>query len=75
MRTKTVIATICAAAISVAAMPASAYQEQGNLAAKEKKAEQQKKKICKWLPELGSKRVERHCLTAEEWKKAEALSW
>ena len=64
---------ICAAAIVFAATPTMAYEPQSNTVAREKpKAE---KKICKWLPATGSNRVERHCLTAEDWKKAESLSW
>ena len=73
MRTNIVIAAICSAAIGLAE-PASASQEQTNTVAKEKQAQQQKK-ICKWLPATGSNRVEKHCLTAEDWKKAEALAW
>ena len=74
MRINIVITTLCAAAVGLAA-PASAWQEQSNTIAKGKQAQQQQKKICKWLPATGSNRVERHCLTAEDWKKAEALAW
>ena len=74
MRTHIVISAICSAAIGLAA-PATASQEQTNTVAKEKQAQPQQKKICKWLPATGSNRVEKHCLTAEDWKKAEALAW
>ena len=74
MRINIVITAICSAAIGLAA-PVSASQEQGNTVAKGKQAQQQAKKICKWLPATGSNRVEKHCLTAEDWKRAEALSW
>ena len=71
MRTR--MFAICAAAIAFAATSVSAQQPQSNTVGKEKPKTE--KKICKWLPATGSNRVERHCLTAEEWKKAEALSW
>ena len=76
MRIKPVVASLCDASIAFAATSASAYQPQNNSVAKEKQGQaQQQKKICRWLPVTGSNRQERHCLTAEEWKKAEALSW
>ena len=75
MRMKPVIATSFAAALAIAAAPASANDPQSNTVAKEKQTDAQQKKICRWLPVTGSNRQERHCLTAEEWKKAEALSW
>ncbi len=73
MRIKRALATVCAAAIAFAATSASAYEPQSNTVAKEKpKAE---KKICRWLPVTGSNMNHKVCLTAEDWKKAEALSW
>ena len=69
-----VIATICAAAIAFSATPASAFEPQSNTVAKEKQRDSDKK-ICRWLPVTGSNINQRVCLTAEEWKKAEALSW
>ena len=75
MRLKHVIAPSIAAALAIAAAPASANEPQSNTVAKEKQADAQQKKICRWLPVTGSNRQERHCLTPEEWKKAEALSW
>jgi hypothetical protein len=73
MRSKLLNAMICTAAVALAASQASAYEPQNNSAAKEK--QQAEKKICRWLPVTGSNKLERHCLTAEDWKKAEALSW
>jgi len=73
MRIKPVIVSLCAAALAISS--ASATETQSNsVSSKEKQAEQQKK-ICKWLPVTGSNRQEKHCLTKEDWKKAEALSW
>jgi hypothetical protein len=70
MRIKPVLA-VCA--IVFVASSASAYEPQSNTVAKEKpKAE---KKICRWLPVTGSNYNQKVCLTAEDWKKAEALSW
>jgi len=74
MRTKLVIVSLCAAALAVSSASAQTGNTQSNSASKEKQA-QEPKKNCKWLPATGSNRVERHCLTAEEWKKAVALSW
>ena len=72
MRIKPVLAIFCATGIGFAA-PASAYEPQSNTVSKEKpKAE---KKICRWLPVTGSNMNQRVCLTPEDWKKAEALSW
>lgn len=73
MRTKLLSVTICTAAIALAASQASAYESQTNSVAKEK--QDAEKKICRWLPVTGSNYNQRVCLTAEEWKKAEALSW
>jgi hypothetical protein len=74
MRIKSVIAAVFAASIALSATPASADNTHSNSVTKERQAEQ--KKICKWLPVTGSNRQERHCLTKEDWKKAEALfSW
>ena len=73
MRIKPVVATVFAASLVLAAAPASADRTQSNSVTKEKQAET--KKICKWLPVTGSNRTERHCLTKEDWKKAESLSW
>ena len=73
MRTKLLSVTICTAAIALAASQASAYEPQTNSVAKEK--QDAEKKICRWLPVTGSNYNQRVCLTAEEWKKAEALSW
>jgi hypothetical protein len=73
MRIKPVIVSLCAAALAISS--ASATETQSNsVSSKEKQVEQQKK-ICKWLPVTGSNRQEKHCLTKEDWKKAEALSW
>ena len=73
MRIKPIIVSLCAAALAASPVSAQSNDAQSNSVAKDKQAEQ--KKICKWLPATGSNRVERHCLTAEEWKKAEALAW
>jgi invasion protein IalB len=76
MRNSSFIASLSAAAIVFAATQASAQQQQQpSTAAKEKQGQAEQKKICRWLPVTGSNRQERHCLTAEDWKKAEALSW
>ena len=76
MRIKPVVVSLCVAALAVSAAPASANETRSNTVTKEKQAQQQEqKKICKWLPVTGSNRPERHCLTKEDWKKAEALSW
>ncbi len=64
---------ICAAAIAFAATSASAYEPQSNSVSKEKQSAE--KKICRWLPVTGSNMNQKVCLTAEDWKKAEALSW
>ena len=72
MRIKPVLAIICAAAVGFAA-PAAAYEPQSNSVAKEKPRAE--KKICRWLPVTGSNMNQKVCLTAEDWKKAEALSW
>ena len=65
------VLAVCA--IALAATSASAYGPQSNSVAKEKpKAE---KKICRWLPVTGSNMNQKVCLSAEDWKKAEALSW
>ena len=73
MRSKLLTVTICTAAVALAASQASAYEPQNNSAAKEK--QQAEKKICRWLPVTGSNINQKVCLTEEEWKKAEALSW
>lgn len=73
MRNKLLSIAISAAAVALAASQASAYEPQANSVAKEKP--QAEKKICRWLPVTGSNYNQRVCLTAEEWKKAEALSW
>jgi hypothetical protein len=73
MRIKPVLATVCAAALALTASSAPAAEPQSNTVAKDKpKAE---KKICRWLPVTGSNMNQKVCLTAEDWKKAEALSW
>ena len=73
MRIKPVIASLCAAALALSATSASAQQSQTNTVEKDKpKAE---KKICRWLPVTGSNYNQKVCLTADEWKKAEAQSW
>ena len=71
MRIIPVIAIVCAAAGFAAS--ASAYEPQSNTVAKEKPRAE--KKICRWLPVTGSNMNQKVCLTAEDWKKAEALSW
>ena len=73
MRSKLLSLTICTAAVALAASQASAYEPQTNSIAKER--QQAEKKICRWLPVTGSNINQRVCLTEEEWKKAEALSW
>ena len=73
MRSKLLTVTICTAAVALAATQASAYEPQTNSVSKEK--QQAEKKVCRWLPVTGSNYNQRVCLTAEEWKKAEALSW
>ena len=74
MRIKLVIASLCAAALAVSSASAQSSSAQSNSVGKDKQA-QESKKICKWLPVTGSNRQERHCLTKEDWKKAESLSW
>lgn len=73
MRIKPVIVSLCAAALMASSASAQSDNGQSNSVSKDKQAES--KKICKWLPVTGSNRQERHCLTKEDWKKAEALSW
>ena len=73
MRSKLLNVAISSASIALAASQASAYEPQANSVSKEK--QQAEKKICRWLPVTGSNINQRVCLTAEEWKKAEALSW
>lgn len=73
MRSKPLSVAICTAAIALAASQASAYEPQANSVSKEK--QQAEKKVCRWLPVTGSNINQRVCLTEEEWKKAEALSW
>ena len=70
MRFKSLV--ICATAIAFATS-ASASQPQSNTVSKEKVKEE--KKICRWLPVTGSNYNQKVCLTAEDWKKAEAQSW
>ena len=70
---KLISVAICSAAVTLAASQASAYEPQKNSVAKEK--QDAEKKICRWLPVTGSNFNQRVCLTEEEWKKAEALSW
>ena len=72
MRIKLLVAPVCAAAMTIASAPASADDSQTNAVAKAKRAE---KKICRWLPVTGSNMNQKVCLTAEDWKKAEAQSW
>ncbi len=72
MCSKSVFITLCTAAIAFTATPAAAYEPQSNTVDKEKQAE---RKICRWLPVTGSNMNQKVCLTAEDWKKAEALSW
>jgi hypothetical protein len=74
MRSKLLTVTICTVAVALSASQASAYEPQSNTVAKEKQRESDKK-ICRWLPVTGSNINQKVCLTAEEWKKAEALSW
>jgi len=74
MRIHGAIISICAAALMTAAAPAAADDPQTNSVAKEKQGEQQKK-ICRWLPVTGSNMNQRVCLTADDWKKAEAQAW
>lgn len=74
MRSKLLTVTICTVAVALASTPASAYEPQSNTVAKEKQRDSDKK-ICRWLPVTGSNINQKVCLTADEWKKAEALSW
>ena len=74
MRIKPVLVSLCAAAIMASSASAQSSEAQSNSAGKDKQA-QESKKICKWLPVTGSNRQERHCLTKEDWKKAESQSW
>ena len=69
MRTKPVIAAVCAAALAFGASSASAAQPQSSPVAKEKQAGS--KKVCRWVETTGSHRTERICLTAEEWRKVD----
>ena len=74
MRIHSAITSICAAALVVAAAPAAADEPQSNSVTKGKRDEQQKK-VCRWLPVTGSNMNQKVCLTAEDWKKAEAQAW
>ena len=74
MRSKLLTVTICTVAVALAATQASAYEPQFNSIAKEKQRDNDKK-ICRWLPVTGSNINQKVCLTPDEWKKAEALSW
>ena len=67
MRTK--MFAICAAAISFAATSAPAQQPPSNTVAKEK--QQGLQKVCRWAERTGTKRRERICLTADEWRKVD----
>ena len=71
MRIKSLV--ICAAVIAISASSAPAKEPQSNTVSADKAKEE--KKICRWLPVTGSNRQERHCLTKEDWKKAESMSW
>jgi len=73
MRSKPLSFAICTAAIALAASSAPAYEPQTNSVSKER--QQAEKKICRWLPVTGSNINQRVCLTEEDWKKAEAVSW
>ena len=72
MRISSAMTSICAAALMIAAAPAKAEEPQSNSVAKK---EQAPKKICKWLPVTGSNVNQKVCLTAKDWKRAEAQSW
>ena len=74
MRIKPVVISLCAAALAVSSASAKTSDVQVNVAGKDKQA-QEPKKVCKWLPVTGSNRQERHCLTKEDWKKAESMAW
>ena len=73
MRIKPVLISLCAAALMASTASAQSSNAQST-DGKDKQAQEQKK-ICKWLPVTGSNRQERHCLTKEDWKKAESQSW
>ena len=72
MRNYRAITSICAAALLAASAPAKADEPVSNSVAKK---EQAPKKICRWLPVTGSNMNQKVCLTAEDWKRAEAQSW
>ena len=74
MRIKPVLISLCAAALMASSASAQTSNAQSNTDGKDKQAQEQKK-ICKWLPVTGSNRQERHCLTKEDWKKAETMTW
>jgi hypothetical protein len=74
MRIKPVLISLCAAALMASSASAQTSNTQSDADGKGKQAQEQKK-ICKWLPVTGSNRQERHCLTKEDWKKAESMTW
>ena len=69
MRIKLVSVSLCAAALAVTSAPASADQAQPNSGVEKKQAGQ--KKVCRFIERTGTRRAERICLTAEEWRKVD----
>jgi hypothetical protein len=62
-------ATMFTAAIAIAATPGTARAPQSDSASAEKpKAE---RKICRWAETTGTRRRERICLTADEWRQVD----
>jgi hypothetical protein len=72
---RNVVAAIAFAAASVGFAGSAAAMEPKKAAPAQTQRADQPKKICRWLPVTGSNMNQKVCLTAEDWKKAEALSW
>ena len=73
MRNLVAVIAFAAATLGLASS-AAALDPQKAAPAQNQKADQPKK-ICRWLPVTGSNMNQKVCLTAEDWKKAESLSW
>ena len=67
MRSKSALIPLCAVAIAVTSAPAAAYDPQSNSVSTAKPP----KKICRWVDRTGTHRIERVCLTSDEWRRVE----
>jgi hypothetical protein len=72
---RNVVAVIAFAAASFGLASSAAALEPKKAAPAQNQKADQPKKICRWLPVTGSTMNQKVCLTAEDWKKAEALTW